>query len=94
MPPVVKVCVDAKFARVSYNYEIVKKFLRKNWPLVFAIAYALLPFDFIPDWLLPVGFVDDLGLLIATLLWRYIDGKRRQSQKLDDSDIIDGEIVE
>jgi uncharacterized membrane protein YkvA (DUF1232 family) len=32
-----------------------------------ALAYVLLPFDFIPDWILGPGQVDDLGLLLLGL---------------------------
>ena len=32
-----------------------------------ALAYIVLPFDFIPDWLLGPGQVDDLGLFLLAL---------------------------
>lgn len=65
-----------------------KKFLRKNWTLVLAIAYLLSPIDFIPDVLPVFGFSDDILLLIATLIYRYI--KFRDAKN---DEVIEGEIV-
>ncbi|MGN8157969.1 YkvA family protein [Salinisphaera sp. RV14] len=53
-----------------------------------ALAYFILPFDAIPDWLVGYGFTDDLGaitLAVATIS-RYIDAdvRRRATAKLDD----------
>lgn len=70
----------------------MKRFLKDNWLLVVAVIYVLLPIDIIPDWLLPIGFVDDLGVLLATLLWRYISYKKG-GEKMHDK-IIEGELVE
>ncbi|MFZ5424424.1 MAG: YkvA family protein [Patescibacteria group bacterium] len=65
-----------------------KKFLRKNWTLVLAIVYLLSPIDFIPDVLPVFGFSDDILLLIATLIYRYI--KFRDAKN---DEVIEGEIV-
>ena len=65
-----------------------KSFLRENWLLVLALIYVLSPIDFIPDALLPVGFGDDLLVLLATLAKKYWDNKRNK----EDS-IIEGEII-
>jgi len=32
-----------------------------------ALAYFILPVDMIPDFLIPIGYTDDLGVLIAAL---------------------------
>ncbi|AWN16316.1 YkvA family protein [Salinisphaera sp. LB1] len=53
-----------------------------------ALAYFILPFDAIPDWLVGYGFTDDLGALtlaVATIS-QYIDAgvRRRATAKLDD----------
>lgn len=53
-----------------------------------ALAYFILPFDAIPDWLFGYGFTDDLGALtlaVATIS-QYIDAgvRRRTTAKLDD----------
>ena len=75
----------------------MKRFLKDNWLLVAAVVYVLLPIDIIPDWLLPIGFVDDLGVLLATLLWRYISyrkGDKNESLKENKENIVEGELVE
>ncbi len=53
-----------------------------------ALAYFILPFDAIPDWLFGYGFTDDLSALtlaVATIS-QYIDAgvRRRATAKLDD----------
>jgi uncharacterized membrane protein YkvA (DUF1232 family) len=40
-----------------------------------AVAYVLMPFDLIPDWLVPVGWTDDL--LVLTLTWRFVKRELR-----------------
>lgn len=35
--------------------------------LLAALAYFVLPFDFIPDFLVGLGFTDDIGVLMAAL---------------------------
>lgn len=53
-----------------------------------ALAYFILPFDAIPDWIFGYGYTDDLGaitLAVATIS-QYIDAgvRRRATTKLDD----------
>lgn len=53
-----------------------------------ALAYFILPFDAIPDWLFGLGYTDDLGaitLAVATIS-QYIDSdvRRRATARLDD----------
>jgi len=37
--------------------------------LAVGIFYSLWPVDFIPDFLGPVGWIDDLAVLAGTVLW-------------------------
>tara|TARA_B100002052_G_scaffold238174_1_gene221932 strand:- start:3770 stop:4249 length:480 start_codon:yes stop_codon:yes gene_type:complete len=52
-----------------------------------ALAYFILPFDAVPDWLFGVGLTDDLGALtvaVATISQYIDDGvKTRTRQRLD-----------
>jgi uncharacterized membrane protein YkvA (DUF1232 family) len=41
-----------------------------------ALAYVLSPFDLIPDFLVPIGFTDDL--LVLTLAWNAVKGELRE----------------
>ena len=43
---------------------------------VAAIAYVLSPFDLIPDWLVPVGWTDDL--LVLALAWGLVKRELRE----------------
>ena len=50
----------------------------RTWLIVAAIAYLLLPYDLIPDFLGLPGRADDLGLM-AFLAWFYRDHLRKHS---------------
>lgn len=39
--------------------------------LVGAVLYALLPFDFVPDFLPFIGFIDDLILLVSAISYAW-----------------------
>jgi uncharacterized membrane protein YkvA (DUF1232 family) len=41
-----------------------------------AAAYVLSPFDLIPDWLVPVGWTDDL--LVLALAWGFVKKELRE----------------
>jgi len=53
-----------------------------------ALGYFIFPFDVIPDIFVPLGYTDDLGLLIAAVktVSEYIgpEEKRQANEKLDD----------
>jgi uncharacterized membrane protein YkvA (DUF1232 family) len=50
--------------------------------LIAALAYLLLPFDLIPDWLLGFGIVDDLTI-VSLLTWLAL---RLLKNETDDND--------
>ena len=41
-----------------------------------AVAYVLSPFDLIPDWLVPIGWTDDL--LVMALAWGFVKKELRE----------------
>lgn len=65
-----------------------KSFLKDNWLLILALIYVLSPIDFIPDALLPIGFGDDLLVLLLTLAKKYWGYKKKKDN------IIEGEIID
>jgi len=67
-----------------------KFFLKRNWKLIAAIIYLLSPFDFLPEFFLgPVGYIDDVGILIFVFGQRFLTDYLKA--KLDTS-INKGEI--
>ena len=41
-----------------------------------AVAYVILPFDLIPDWIVPIGWTDDL--LVLALAWGMVKKELRE----------------
>ena len=41
--------------------------MQARLPLIGALAYFVLPFDFVPDFIFGVGFLDDASILAATI---------------------------
>lgn len=73
------------------NITNIKNLLRKHWKLILAIIYLVSPIDFIPDVLLPLGYTEDIILLVTVVLDYFVQKKKKAKQK---EDIVDGEIVE
>lgn len=48
-----------------------------------ALAYFILPTDAVPDWLVAIGYTDDLSVLSAALatLTRYVDDEARRKAR-------------
>jgi uncharacterized membrane protein YkvA (DUF1232 family) len=71
-------------------------FLEKNWLLILAIIYLILPVDLIPDAIPVVGSLDDAALLIINLIQKYILWKREkeQAESRTKGNVKEGEIVE
>lgn len=51
--------------------------------LLFAVIYLVFPLDFIPDFLLPIGFTDDIFGLLGAAWWvsRYSNDETRQQAR-------------
>lgn len=62
-----------------------KSFLSKNWLLLFAIAYLILPIDLIPDAIPLIGLIDDVLIMILELYRRY-DAHKKTGQELSRSE--------
>ncbi len=43
--------------------------LRNSVMVIIALIYIISPFDALPDWLIFIGWLDDLGIATAVLLW-------------------------
>ncbi len=43
--------------------------LRNSVMVIIALIYVISPFDALPDWLIFIGWLDDLGVVTALLLW-------------------------
>ena len=45
------------------------RFILSIFLLGAGVVYAVWPFDIIPDLLVPIGWIDDIGVLIASVLF-------------------------
>jgi len=75
---------------------IPNTFLSRNWLLIVAIIYLILPFDLIPDAIPVLGSLDDTALLIINLIQKYILWRREneQAESRTKGNVKEGEIVE
>jgi len=55
--------------------------LRKYLPIVLALVYVVNPFDLVPDFLLGLGWLDDLSIVGLALWWMSRFNKKGASQK-------------
>ncbi len=79
----------------------IKDFLKKNWKIILAIIYVLVPLDFIPDILPALGLSDDILVLLGTLLLSYLDYRKLKIKETKaeeirkkHKDVVDGELVD
>jgi uncharacterized membrane protein YkvA (DUF1232 family) len=75
-------------ARVPFAEEVVAAWycafdpatpVKVKGMLIAALAYFILPFDAVPDFLLVLGFTDDLAVLMATVAM--VKGSIRQEHR-------------
>lgn len=57
--------------------------VRVRATLIGALAYFVIPFDFVPDFLLAVGFTDDITVLagVIAMVRSHITGRHREAAK-------------
>lgn len=58
-----------------------KSFIQKKWPFLLVILYVLSPIDLIPDFIAPLGSVDDTALLILEFMRQYNEYRKNAVQK-------------
>jgi uncharacterized membrane protein YkvA (DUF1232 family) len=51
----------------------MKEFLKKNWLLIVALIYVLLPVDLIPDIIPLAGQTDDALVVLIEIIKRYLE---------------------
>ena len=49
--------------------------------LIAGIIYAIFPLDLIPDFLGPIGWVDDIGILFMTLTYSLISYRKMKKEE-------------
>ena len=63
----------------------LKQFFKENWVLILSLIYIISPIDIIPgDMATGIGLIDDLGVLLATVVYTLIrssttDKKEKES---------------
>jgi len=80
---------------MSEAKTVPNTFLAKNWLLILAIIYLILPVDLIPDVIPVFGSLDDSALLIINLIQKYILWKKENEQveSRTKENVKEGEIV-
>jgi uncharacterized membrane protein YkvA (DUF1232 family) len=78
--------------------NFITEFLKKNWLIILAFIYFLSPVDFVPDVLPAIGFADDIGVVLLSILVeilkkRYFAKKKSKNDKPEEI-IVEGEIIE
>ena len=62
----------AMFGRLRLFWRLLRDRRTPTWAKVsllgFALVYALSPFDLVPDWLPPIGLIDDV-VVVPLVLW-------------------------
>jgi uncharacterized membrane protein YkvA (DUF1232 family) len=62
----------------------IVNFLKENAVLILSLIYILSPIDFIPDFLAPLGLIDDLGAVLVMLGnagYRYLKKKSELTEE-------------
>lgn len=57
---------------------MLKNFLKERWVVIVALAYLILPIDFVSDAIPLLGNVDDFTVLLAGLIKEYVDFKKEK----------------
>jgi uncharacterized membrane protein YkvA (DUF1232 family) len=75
-----KVLTKLRLLRMVLGDYVAGRYSRLPWRAVVvcaaAMAYVLLPFDLIPDWLVPIGWTDDL--LVLAVAWGAVKRELRE----------------
>ena len=48
---------------------MIKDFLKRNWFILASLIYIISPIDILPEFLAPLGIIDDFGVLLSTVLF-------------------------
>ena len=69
------------------SFESAKKrFIASLVMLVLAVIYFISPIDLIPDALFPVGYLDDIPLLIGTSIYSWLAYRKMKKGRERDND--------
>ena len=74
------------------NKQALKIFIKEHWKLILAVLYLISPIDIIPDVLIPLGYTEDILILITAVVEYYL--KLRKKEKKRKKDVIEGELAE
>ncbi len=77
------------------NLVKLKSFIKRHWKLILVVVYVISPIDLIPDVLMPLGYTEDL-LLVVTMILDYYKRKKTEGKFTFDNEAkpVDGEVEE
>ena len=76
------------------NKVKILRFIKKHWKLILALAYLISPIDLIPDVLMPIGYTEDILVVVAAVLEYLVKRKKDKRTTSSRGKIYEGEIVD
>ncbi len=61
--------------------HVKRRFIISLVLLVAGIVYAISPIDIIPDVLVPIGWVDDIGVLLASFIYSWYSYRKLKKEQ-------------
>lgn len=61
--------------------NVKRRFIVSLILLIAGIIYAISPIDLIPDVLVPIGWVDDLGVLLVSFLYSWASYRKLKKER-------------
>lgn len=61
--------------------NVKRRFIISLILLIAGIIYAISPVDIIPDVLVPIGWVDDIGVLLASFLYSWHSYRKLKKER-------------
>lgn len=65
------------------KYAKTKNLIKRHWKLILVIIYVISPIDLIPDVLFPLGYTEDILLVVSMVLDYFLRKRAEKPFKFD-----------